>query len=307
MPNFISDGSIISNSISLNLKRTHTQTNTERWGKYKARVEEVIFATDPRNTTKNTNNPQTEYTLTILGGSTTGQRIYGAKLQLAPTAGSPYNSEETVLSPNLEGDNNFDGNTAKQPEKTTGSIVVVEYLSGNVNYPIITGAFKHPKAPAATEEDGVSFKKTFNGVTFNITKDGAVSLSFGGGPQNLQGEHADENAAGASFSIGADGSLRLNSGDGQEIVLDKASKKIIIKSSEGIDTQTGSDYTLEVDGNVDITSGGTVNLEGSIVTIGGSGGLPSARLNDLVLGLDGEGRPINAWIGNGSSTVLVGG
>lgn len=308
MPHYIADGSVISNSISLGKKKTFYQRKKEKTGKIKARVEETIFSDDPRNSTYNTGNPQVEYTCTVIGGNEAGRRIFNVKSQVPLGAGSPYNTGEIVLTPNLAGDSDKDGNLAKLPDKTTGTLVLIDWVHGHEDSPIITGCLKHPKSTTATKTtDGNRQVFTYNGMSFNIDKDGGFSVTFGGGQSNKDGEAANSSSAGSSFSISATGAITFTDGAGQTISIDKVTKKISIIGSQDVDLTSGANWNIDVSGNATLTAGGNLDLSGGITNIGGGGGLMAARMNDIVLGVDGEGRPINAYVGVGSSTVLIGG
>ena len=67
-----------------------------------------------------------------------------------------------------------------------------------------------------------------------------------------------------------------------------------------------ANWSIDVSGNANLSAGGAVNIDGATISLGG-GGLQAARINDIVLGRDSRGGAIDAFIGIGSSTVLIGG
>jgi hypothetical protein len=118
-----------------------------------------------------------------------------------------------------------DGDQINQPEKTTGAMVLISKLHGANEHPVIIGNLKHPKSQGATKEDGQRLKYEFMGMAFEVTKDGAFSMSFGGGPKDKDGKAADDTKAGGTFQISKDGVVKIADGDGQEISIDKTNKK----------------------------------------------------------------------------------
>lgn len=307
MPIFLRDGSVISQSFMMGRKKSYFERTNQNFGKVKARVDEIIYTDDERNTTRNTNNPQVEYTCTILGGNEVGRRLYNVKSVVPLGAGSPFNSGEVIHTPFLpKSTQDKDGKNVNPPEKTTGSFVVIDRLHGHSDSTLITGTLKHPKSKSATKEDGQRYKMEYMGVGLEITKDGAFSISFGGGPKDKDGKAADESKAGGTFQISKDGTIKISDGDGQDIIIDKANKQVKLASSQSMQVSTGTDWTINVSGNAKLSAGGSLNLDGGVTQIGG-GGFPAARMNDIVLGTDSQGGPINGYIAMGSGTVLIGG
>jgi len=307
MPHFVADGSIIQNSLSLGAKKSFFQKTKEKLGKVKCRVEEVLFVDDERNLTRNSANPQVEYNLTILGGPEAGRKIFNVKSSTPLGQGSPFNSGETILTPNLEGDQSKEGDHGKSADETTGSVVMVDYMHGHEGSAVITGCMKHPLSGfAATKEDGYRSVFEYAGFIMGVDKDGAFSMVYGGGPKDKDGKPANEDAAGTTMGISKAGSFAVSDGKGQGITIDKEAKKVSLESSQDLATSVGGNWDTNIKGSAVMKAKGNLDLAGAATNIG-KGGLMSARMNDQVFGFDGEGRPINAWIGPGSSNVLVGG
>lgn len=308
MPHFLADGSVVSGNISLGLKKTFFQRKKEKRGVCKARVEKVLFADDPKNTSYGTSNPQVEYICTIIGGAEAGRKVFNVKSVAPLGAGSPFNSGEIVHTPNLDGDSDKEGKKAKTPEETTASIVLLDWVHGSEAAPMIVNSLKHPMSGAsATKEDGYRSIFEYGGFQFGIDKEGALKATYGGGPKDKDGKPKDENAAGTSMTFSKEGSIGFDDGEGQSISIDKKNKKVNFASSQGMDVKSGGPYNINVDGDTILKSTGSMKVAGAVTAVGDDGGLMSARMNDPVIGFDGEGRPINAFVGLGSSNVLVGG
>lgn len=308
MPHFLSDGSIIPQSFMLGRRKTHFQKKRENFMLAKARVDQVIYADDPRNTTRNSPNPQVQYICTVLGGSEAGRRIFNVRSVVPLGTGARFNASEVIQTPMLPGSpQDKQGGKVTPPEKTTGSLVLIARMHGDEDSAVIINNLKHPQsAPPATKEDGQRFAWEFAGINVQITKDGAFSLSFGGGHKDKDGKPANQQVAGGTIQISKDGVVSLSDGQGQEISIDKTNKKVSLKSSQALTMDAGSDWTINVSGAAKIQAGGNLDISGAVTNIGG-GGFQAARVNDIVMGQDSRGGQINAWIAVGSGTVLIGG
>lgn len=307
MPHFLRDGSILSTQFKIMRKKTAFVKKKSNFAIIKARVDEVIYADDEKNSTRNSNNPQVEYSCTILGGNESGKRLFHVKSVTPLGSGSFYNSGEIIQTAKLDGSpQDLDGNSVNSPEKTTGSLVLLSRIHGSDQSPVIIANLKHPNSTSTKKEDGQRLKWEYAGVGLEITKDGAFSLTFGGGPKDFEGKPADEAGAGGAFKFTKDGLVQITDGDGQQITIDKKNKKVKIESSQDVQLQTGANWSIDVSGNANLTAGGAVNIDGATISLGG-GGLQAARINDIVLGTDSHGGPIDAFIGVGSSVVLIGG
>lgn len=308
MPHFIADGSLVSGNISLGKRKTFFQRKKEKFGKSKARIDEVLFSDDPRNSTYNTVNPQVEYNCTILGGADGGRKVFNVRATVPMGGGSPFNTGEIVLTPNLPGDPPKDGDKAKNAEQTTGSLVLLEWLHGQEDSAMITHCLKHPRSTiAAKAADGYRSSFQYGGVNFTIAQNGSLTATFGGGHSNKDGEAQNASKAGASISFTAAGGITFNDGNGQSISIDRDSKKIQIDSSQALSMSTGTNWDISVSGSATIDASGETNIRGGTVNIGNGGGSLAARFLDTVLGTDSRGGAIDAFIGDGSGTVLIGG
>ena len=202
MPYFLADGSIISNQFKTMRKKTSFNKKRKNFAIVKARVDEVIYSDDERNSTRNSNNPQVEYSCTILGGNEAGKRLFNVKSVTPLGSGSFYNSGEIIHTAKLEGSpQDLEGDRVNTPEKTTGSFVLVSRVHGYDQSPVIIANLKHPNSPSTKKEDGQRLKWEYGGVGVEITKDGAFNLTFGGGPKDFQGQPTDEASAGGAFKI----------------------------------------------------------------------------------------------------------
>lgn len=271
---------------------------------YLCRVDEVIYIDDARNTTAKKNNKQVQYNLTIISGPNAGGRIFNATD--GQSGGSGFNFNETIRTPTTT---KFVGTDKDPIPGSNGEYVLVTYLGGNKQAPIITGSVSNPNNNdiVATKADGVRQLVEFNGVRISITKDGAYQISNVGGPKNKDGTRASSASSGTSFTIGSDGGIILTDGT-QTITINKNSSTEMSLKSFKVDS-TGA-IELNSGGSSTLNASGAMNINGSAVLIGG-GGPPAATLGDqvLVTGTDsnGDSHVLMGQIITGSSITLIGG
>ena len=269
-----------------------------------ARIDEILYTDNPKNTTYNSDKKEIEYNCTVVTDVFGGLRIFNVKDTVE--SGGKYNKSGHVRQAMRSG--NIDS-PATDPEKTDGDFVLISFIEKNNPHraKIIRG-LPHPQGKALDIPSTEGGKKFFeyNGTCINIDKNGALTISFGGGPKDQEGQPADESAAGSAITIDQSGVIKIDDGEGQTIEFDKSTKSLKINSSQGIEMEAGAALSLDISGSITIKGGGTLNLDGAIVQIGGGGNL-AARVGDIAVGTGNEGAPVVSTIQTGSSTTLIGG
>lgn len=152
------------------------QSKYTNFGLYKAEIIESIPKGDKRNRWKK----GVEYKARIIGGKRDGEVLHG----LVPLCGfgGQENFNEVVYKPKskiIRGSNKGD----KTPsENTDGSQVVVAFLNGHYNFPIILSGWAQPNNSqyGAKSDDGVRILGQFQGLKWNIDKSGKMTISNGG-------------------------------------------------------------------------------------------------------------------------------
>jgi hypothetical protein len=138
-----------------------------------------------------------------------------------------------------------------------GSLVLLLCINGNSRAGVIMGGLDHPAATKDAKDDGHNLKFSFNGISFEINKDGELTLTYKGATKS-DGElsdDADEDASGSKVAFTKDGSVEISTADdNQHIRLNHADKKLDIK--------TDAELHIEV-------TGGNVNIESDGTHIGG--------------------------------------
>ncbi len=271
-----------------------------------ARIDNIFYVDDDRNPTKGTDNAQVVYGCTIISGPDTGKYI-GSVVD-CPMLGGAFVGSEKIRHPMYGKD--FSGKTHKEPDVTNGEIVILGKIAGRYGGYVILGGIKHPKfKTAAKKADGQRCYWEYNGVVFQINRDGELSVTFGGGPKNPDdGKAPNESSAGSTLIFSKNGNINIKDKDGNGLLVDAENKSVsLVSGTGGSEMNIGGPWTVNVQGNATIKASGAVELDGSLVNIV-SGGLGAARLNDLVTGWDAEGRPlVNTRISGFSTKVLIGG
>jgi len=187
---------------------------------------------------------------------------------------SGYNDyKETILEPNEVA---LSGKLAKSnsPDNMNGTMVILGFLDGSIDKPIIMGGFPHRKNKAATKSDGIRLKREFRGLEFNINKDGEYCITQKG-PRNPDGKFKNDQVN-TSVKFDKDGNIDVSQSNGEtlvnNIILSKTEAKMTTSIGEGkVTTQldgesekitiaTESGLNVEYDGAGDkityTTSGG---------------------------------------------------
>lgn len=158
-----------------------------------------------------------------------------------------------------------------------GAQVIAEFLEGDISSPVWTGAFWRRKSetPAEHCEGG--------GQSLKILKtESGHLLSF----QDKAGEEAItlRTAAEAEILMDAEGSIQLTDKGGAKVTLDAEASEIrvedasgnsLVMSSSGVTVKdaSGNEITAAASG-VTVKSSAVISIEGSMVSIAGSGGEP---------------------------------
>jgi len=268
-----------------------------------ARVDEILYTDDPRNSTHSSGNREIEYNCTIINGTLEGQRIFNVKD--TAESGGQYNKSVRVRSPTRKGKIEP---PITEPDKTDGEFVLIALVYNNPYKSRIIRGLPHPlsRAMDIEKDEGAVNTWEYNGVTFHIDKDGALEIGYGGGAKDVNGNAADENAAGSSIILNKEGGVVFTDSEGQILELDSENKKISIESSADTDMSVGKDWSVEINGNTSIQSNGILTLKGANVLIQ-SGGVGAARIGDMAIGIGNMGGPVVSTIHTGSITTLIGG
>lgn len=168
------DGSIR----SANLPVWDNRYQVKETGIFRGVVKEVIYTDHDNNDSGKGTPNEVLYTVMIIGGDRDGQVFQNARLIRG--LGGFANFEEVILK-QLEGITQADPTSLaalgdpsiNNVPNFNGDVVYLQFLNGSLNMPVIVGMGYHQKAePEASAADGQRYRRKFNGIFTEITKDG---------------------------------------------------------------------------------------------------------------------------------------
>ena len=186
---------------------------------YKVQLTGINYVDQDTNETKDTQNPEVTYTGIVLNPETYGQ-IFENIRDGSNLFGGKDNFAEKIRPINTKP---FEGKIGISSEKQDGSIVYVACMDGDISYPVIVADGTNQLSQVGSKkEDGPRWRWQYNGIYFEIDKNGGLKVINKGGEL---GQTSFETAeAGNEFSIS------LN-----KKILEVKTGKVILK----IDGETG--------------------------------------------------------------------
>ena len=141
-----------------------------------------------------------------------------------------------------------------EEDKHDGNVVMVLCTDGNSEKALIVGGLKHPaRKEVLTKDKGIHMEFEYNGLNMQSNKDGELKILFRSATDN-KGKPQDSSAGGAFLQFKKDGSIELNDGETEKILIDKTGKKIDISANSDISVRSGANVNVSADANVDIKS-----------------------------------------------------
>lgn len=246
-------------------------------------VEKIYYVDDQANISKK----YVEYDVSVRDAKA-GQSVL-RNVRKVDLLGGANDQDEMILEPNqfaskgkLETSNFF--------INKNGTAVLVAFLDGSKDKPVILAAFQHPKQTGAKKADGVRRKGEFRGIQWEINKDGELIITQIGA-RTPDGKIPSKDKVLTVLKFDKAGNVTLTDKANDQIKLDNENTKVIIQSdtkgtkleldgkNDKITTSNANGLKTEMDGQADkmttTTSGGLkveVDGQGDKVTITTSGG-----------------------------------
>lgn len=251
----LSDGTVIEGSCPVSrLKPSNSRYNDIRI--YKASVERTVYTDDPKNKTGNV-----EYDLIMFtGNSLEPARSIKNAVTLNSLGGINDYSEIIYKEKTKTYVQGSDGGKAA-PENVNGDIVALFFLEGNETMPVILGPWSHKKnTQGATKTDGHRIKGEYNGVEWEINKDGEFIVTMLGGPRDDDGNLTNESNGGIFIKFHTDGTIEI---DGANVKLGTEAAQSIVRGDAFRDLfnahyhQSGSGPTSAPVNKMDASSANT--------------------------------------------------
>ncbi len=141
-----------------------------------------------------------------------------------------------------------------------GALVLVQFIGGDINAPVVTGTFYSDEDRPPVSTDGQ--------VVWNLPADAAPDAAL-----RLEASSADKKsvvltvARAVTVTIADDDpAVRIDVGGNAEVRID-SDGTVTITSSQSLALEAGRDVTIEAQGNMTLEAGGTMTLKGSVINL----------------------------------------
>jgi phage baseplate assembly protein gpV len=179
----------------------------------------------------------------------------------------------------------------------TGSLVLLLCIDGQSDRAMIIKSFPSQEKSILTKEKGIHLEGEYNGINYQINKDGELTVTFRSATED-DGTPKDEEAGGTFLKIDKTGSFEVNSGNKESIKIDKKEKTISVNAEKDISVSTEANIAITSKENATLTIKDLIaNAEGKISFTSAS---PSVFKSDAEITLDAPTVNIN-----GQDMVMV--
>jgi len=256
MVNKLSDGSVISSNLSM---KPLMDAKQQIMGNYSLKVgivTDILYPDEEKNLSKKF----IEYN--VMASELQMNGNMNMTVYRNCTVQNAFGMSNNNLTYTLQIDKSEDG------RMEFGSLVLLLCISGQSTngQAVIIGGFSHPDNPKYTKEDGQFYDFNFNGINYNINKDGEWTLTFNS-PLDSQKKKANEQASGTQIKIDKDGRIKISDNEGQFWELDRtnktstwSNKSISLASSGDVNEQSKGKTNLSSDDNMSLSSQKDVNI-----------------------------------------------
>jgi len=146
-----------------------------------------------------------------------------------------------------------------------GAMVLLFCLDGSIDKGVIIKSIAHNgRKSTLTKEAGIHLEGEYNGVNWQVNKDGELTITFKSKTDN-EGKPQDETAGGTHVKIDKKGSVDVNTNlEGDEetyIRMDKENKDVGLKAGANIGFTAKKDVAMIADGQITGKAKGAVMFE----------------------------------------------
>jgi hypothetical protein len=134
-----------------------------------------------------------------------------------------------------------------------GAMVLLLCLKGKSEQGIILKSLAHPnKKTVLTKEAGLHMEGEYNGINWQVNKDGELTVTFKSASNIKDGkvEYVSEETGGAFAKIDKTGSIEVNDGKAESIRIDKVKQTIDIKAEKNISSTTQASFNITAKENL---------------------------------------------------------
>jgi len=150
----------------------------------------------------------------------------------------------------------------KDPKKTkakgsfkneTGSLVKILCIDGISEKAMIIGMLQNPSKKVLTKEKGIHLEGEYNGVNYQVNKDGELTVTFRSAT-NDDGTVKNAEASGSFFKFDKDGSFEINDKNTESYRIDKKAKTITTKAAKDISSTTDANFNVTAKESINLTA-----------------------------------------------------
>lgn len=210
----LSDNSVVPSTLSM---RPHMDAKQQVMGNYSLKmgmVTDIFYPDEDKNLSKkfieynvmcSEINENGNVTMTVYRNCTV-QNMFGMS--------------NNNLTYTLQADKSEDG------RMEFGSLAMLLCISGQATngQAVIVSGFSHPDNPKYKKADGQFYDFNFNGINYNINKDGEMTITFNS-PLDKKKNKKNEKAAGTQLKIDKEGRIKISDNEGQFWQLDRVDQK----------------------------------------------------------------------------------
>lgn len=154
------------------------------------------------------------------------------------------------------------------------SLVLIMCISGQSSngQAVILGGFSHPDNPKHSKADGQFYDFNFNGINYNINKDGEWTVTFNS-PLDSKKNKKNPKAAGTAVKIDKEGRVKISDNEGQFWELDRVAQKstwsngsefiIIDKKNKKIEMNSAGEMSSTSTKKMSLTSSDNIEASAS--------------------------------------------
>lgn len=180
---------------------------------------------------------------------------------------------ETALSGKLDPSNFF--------KNKNGNVVILAFIDGSKDKPVIIGALNHPRKTGAKRADGVRKKGEFRGFAWEINKLGELILTYNGN-RKPDGKLERQDTGPTVIKIDKAGVFSISDNKGQKLEINRTTNVISFSNGTIVSLDGQSDkITLQTKGGAKITIDGTAD---SVIIEDKSGGKIKVAAGKIAIG-----------------------
>ena len=255
----LSDGTYLQSTLSMNPKANAHSIMKTNYALKNGKVTNIYYPDDPGNISKT----YIEYDVAVSeqspNGGTTISAYRGCRFS------NMFGTDNNSLTHTFQANSDFGEDTS------TGSQVLLLCINGRSDggQAVIIGGLSSEHGPSYTSADGQFYDFNFNGIKYNINKDGEWTVTFNS-VIDQKGNKANEAAAGTIIKIDKEGRVSISDNETQSWNIDRVAKTstwtngsesiVIDKGNKSVSLVSGGEMSQTSQKAMALTSQDSVNV-----------------------------------------------